>query len=528
MFPYLLLSLIVIGYVVSIWKLFEKANRTPWHAFVPFLSTVIWLRMIGRPLWWGLFLLIPGVNVLMFWVLNYELARAFGKRTTMDVTLAVLFPFVFFPRLAFDPKICYKGAENGKNTPQAWYIGWRDALVYATIAATTLNLFTFQAYTIPSPSMEGSLLTGDRLLVSKLHYGPRLPNTPISVPFTHNRVPGSMVPSYLEWFSLPYMRLPGPGKINRNDPVVFNFPANDTFITEEELSSHTYHQFLTNMAWEMSNKAPDFESRKAPYLNRARKKLEREYGLGYRPVDKRENYVKRCVGLPGDTLRIVNRQLYINTHPVENPENLQFNYTFRLNRPFHLSGLCKQFGLREEDIRRVPPFDHWNVTLPLSPEKAKQIGQFSNVTEVSVQNHPPGYDYGKDETYPQYCPIFPNAPTFDWSVDNFGPLIIPEKGKTVRLTPTNLPLYRRIIHVYEAHDLKVINGQIFIDGKVASHYTFEMDYYWMMGDNRHHSADSRYWGFVPEDHIVGKPVLVWFSKEKGRKIRWDRVFSWAK
>lgn len=524
MLPYVLVALIILGYFISLPKLFVKAGKKAWEGYIPIWRNIVWLEILGMPRWRVIFLLVPGVNVLMLWVMNYELARAFGKRKFLEVTEAILLPFLFFPRLAWSKNLKWQGPTNWEDIKKPAWMEWRDALVYATIAATTLNLFTFQAYTIPSPSMEGSLMTGDYLFVSKLHYGPRMPNTPLGVPFTANRLPGSMTPSYLEWFNLPYLRLPGFSEVKHNDPMVFNFPSNDTFIVDETLSGHNYYLLKTQMAWDMSGRSADFEQNKSAYLAQAHQELENEYGISTRPVDRRENYVKRCVGLPGDELAIVDRQLMINGEAAENPEGLQFKHWLEVNAPFG-DAVLQQHGIRPGDVNYIQQGDLTYAIIPARPAVAEELSRFPNVLSMEVQNLPSGFDYKQHPYHPQYNPMFPNEANYGWTEDNYGPIYIPEAGATVDLNLETLPLYRRIIEVFEGHTLAVDGETILIDGNEANTYTFDMNYYWLMGDNRHSSLDSRYWGFVPEDHVIGKPTLIWYSREDGQDVRWDRMFT---
>jgi signal peptidase I len=341
---------------------------------------------------------------------------------------------------------------------------WVDAIVFAVVAATFIRMFTIEAYTIPTSSMEKSLLIGDFLFVSKLSYGPRIPNTPLSFPFAHHTMPMTKnTKSYLDWIKWDYRRLPGFGKIKNNDVVVFNYPMED-----------------------------------------------------FRPVDKRENYIKRCIAIPGDTLLIVDKQVYLNSKANENPPEMQFAYNVQTDG----TGFNPK-NLKKLDITEGSPITNLGEwSLRMTKPVAEKVKEFDNVVSVEEAN------MGKD-VFADY--IFPHTPAYPWNVDNFGPLVIPKKGATVELTAKNLPIYERIITVYEGNELDTSTGKILINGKEATSYTFEMDYYFMMGDNRHNSADSRFWGFVPEDHIVGKAVFIWLSLDKNesffKKIRWSRLFS---
>jgi signal peptidase I len=368
--------------------------------------------------------------------------------------------------------------------------GWVEAIVFAVVMASLFHTFIFQMFTIPTPSMEKSLLVGDYLYVSKLTYGPKMPNTPISMPLLHNTMPFSQTgaKSYSEAIRLPYKRLAGLRPIERDDVVVFNFPAGDTVLLEN--LNVTYYD----------------EARIY-----GRNMLEKRFTIVSRPVDKRENYVKRCVALPGDSIRIVNTQLYVNGLKQKEISGQQQVYLVVTSTPFSFAALDKM-GISREHISYNAPTGEY--VMPLTADNLEQVRTMSNV--IDVQWLETGV-----ETFPH--------DGRGWTESNFGPLWIPARGATVQLTVENLPLYERIIDVYEDNDLRVEGDNIYINGVVTTSYTFKMDYYWMMGDNRQNSADSRYWGFVPEDHIVGKASFVWLSldKEKGLfdgKIRWNKMF----
>ena len=379
---------------------------------------------------------------------------------------------------------------------------WIEAIVFATVVATLIRIFFFEMYVIPTPSMEKSMLVGDYLCVSKVAYGPKMPNTPLSFPFVHNTMPLSQTKkSFVEWIKWPYHRLAGCGEVKRNDPVVFNFPEGDTVSLSYPADS--YYNALR-------------QYQRIYGAQRGRQMLLDE-GIVVRPVDKRENYVKRAVALPGDTILIRHSEMWINGEPQVDIPGKQYNYTVYTNGTAINPDHFEDMGIAQADIH----FDAGQgvyFMLPLTAANAERIRAMGNVTVVE-----------KSEAEGADPDIFPHDTAYAWNVDNFGPLWIPSKGATVELTVDNLPLYRRIIETYEGHQLEVKGDRIYIDGKETNRYTFAMDYYFMMGDNRHNSADSRYWGFVPEDHIVGKPSFVWLSldKEKGfpANIRWNRMFS---
>ncbi|MDR2882442.1 MAG: signal peptidase I [Alistipes sp.] len=377
---------------------------------------------------------------------------------------------------------------------------WIEAIVFAVVMASLIHIFVFQMFVIPSPSMEKSLLVGDYLYVSKVTYGPKMPNTPLSMPLVHNTMPFSEAgaKSYSEVIRRPYKRLAGLRPIERDDVVVFNFPAGDTVLLED--LNVTYYDVLRSYQRQLG-------------AAQGRALLESRYTIVARPVDKRENYVKRCVGLPGDTICIVASLLYVNGLAQKEISGLQQVYRIVTSAPFsHVVLDNMGITINPEDYDRLTG-EYW---MPLTDVNVQKMRSASNVVSVEKIGSVSG-------------DVFPNIGITGWTESDFGPLWIPSRGVTVTLTLDNLPLYERIIDVYEANDLEVRDGQIYINGAPANDYTFRMDYYWMMGDNRQNSADSRFWGFVPEDHIVGKASFVWLSLDKDKglfdgKIRWNRMF----
>ncbi len=400
-------------------------------------------------------------------------------------------------------------------------IEWVDALIFAVIAASLIRLFLIEAYTIPTSSMEKTLLAGDYLFVSKVSYGPKMPNTPISFPFAHNTLPLTQsTKSYLEWVKWPYNRLDGLGQVERNDIVVFNFPAGDTVILQ--MQDKDYYSIVRQYAHELKNR--DINNGEpvkslAQYKGTAREYIRQQYDVTTRPVDKRTNYIKRCVGLPGDTLKIEHSQVYVNSSEQPHFDKMQYNHYVKTNGTKINSVLLERMGINPNDIRYIPSSSLYQM--PLTRKNRKKISDFSNVVNVrKYENTSPGSVNHA---------IFPFDQDYPWTEDNFGPLYIPEKGKTIQLSMKNLPLYERVIGTFEDNDLEVRDSTIYINGQAADTYTFKMDYYFMMGDNRHNSADSRYWGFVPENHVVGKAVFIWLSINKyGNfldKVRWNRLFT---
>lgn len=400
-------------------------------------------------------------------------------------------------------------------------IEWLDALIFAVIAVTLINIFLFQNYRIPTGSMEKSLLIGDHLFVSKVAYGPRIPNTPIAFPFTQHTMPLTGGKSWSNLIQRPYKRLQGFGSVKRFDPVVFNFPAGDTVVLENQVTS--YYEIVRDHARQL--KSYDAMSGTASkdenfYYSAAREEVNSRYNIIYRPVDRRDNYVKRCVGIPGDTISIIDAVLHVNGEPVTGSKTEQTTYLVNTNGTRINPKAFERLKIYRSDQQMLSGSAY---ILPLTAENAAAIKGFANVTDITPMLERSG----------EFAPhIFPHNDSYRWNQDNFGPLWIPQRGATVAIDTANICLYDRIIDVYEENELKVENGSIYINGVKADSYTFKLDYYWMMGDNRHNSADSRYWGFVPEDHIVGTPKFIWLSLDKEakglRKIRLGRMFMKAR
>ena len=413
------------------------------------------------------------------------------------------------------------GAWKRTKNPQVRNVlEWVDDILFALVAVYFINIFIFQNYQIPSSSLEKSLLVGDYLFVSKLSYGPRVPNTPIAFPLVQNTLPFFNCKSYLDWPEWDYKRVKGFGHVKRNDIVVFNFPAGDTIALK--VQNPDYYSLVKDYG------------REAILLDKA------TFGdVIYRPVDKRENYVKRCIGMPGDTLEVRNNQVYIDGVAAKNPEKMQLKYLLETNgsmlseEQFRLLDISKAdramidgnnntslmafLGIKPNENGQYNPVYH----IPLTKKALETAKKLPIVKNVFVEPD----TFGGDTYYPVGYET-------GWSRDNYGPIWIPKKGATIPLTERNLALYKRCIVNYEHNNLEVKDGKVYINGKPETSYTFKYDYYWMMGDNRHNSADSRSWGFVPEDHIVGKPIMIWLSLDKDRSlfdggIRWNRMFRWV-
>ena len=413
----------------------------------------------------------------------------------------------------------WKEAER----PVKFVMSWVDALVFALVAVYFINQFFFQNYVIPSSSLEKSLLTGDYLFVSKVSYGPRIPQTPLTMPLTQHTLPVVECKSYLDWPHWDYRRVKGLGEVQLNDIVVFNFPAGDTLCSAPQYQAYDYYQMCYGIGYQLYPNRPDPDSLTAETRLRyfeaiyeagrqAIRQNPGEYGeVITRPADRRENYVKRCVGLPGQTLEIRNRIVYLDGQANKEPENVQYSYRVKLKQGIP-EELMEELGISMEDLTSLNTLGY----MPLTKHAVTVLQAHKDIVESVTIN-----------TDANDLEIYPLNGNKHWTRDNYGPIWIPKKGEKIRLTLDNIAIYERPIKVYEANDLQIRDGKIFINGQEAREYTFKMDYYWMQGDNRHNSADSRYWGFVPEDHIVGKPIFIWWSSDPDRHglggIRWSRL-----
>ena len=418
--------------------------------------------------------------------------------------------------------------------PIRWVMSWVDALVFALVAVYFINLFFFQNYVIPSSSLEKSLLTGDYLFVSKVSYGPRIPETPLTMPLTQHTLPLFQCKSYIEWPHWDYRRVKGLGKVELNDIVVFNYPAGDTITADLRHQAEDFYRNCYGYGYGLWEVRPNPDSlsyeQRMKYFNNLYQlgrnylqKNQQEFGeITTRPTDRRENYVKRCVGLPGQTLQIKNRIIYLDGKANKEPDNVQYTY-FVNPRPSIDDDVMKDLGITTEDMTC------WNSTTTIENGKSKP-GYMPLTKYAVVQLKKLGYEVTLNTDADEWD-IYPLNGNMHWTRDNYGPIWIPAKGKSIQLTMENLPIYERCIRTYEGNTLEVKDGKILINGKAATSYTFKLDYYWMMGDNRHNSLDSRYWGFVPEDHIVGKPIFIWWSSDPDRGgfsgIRWNRLFRFV-
>ncbi|MDR2407042.1 MAG: S26 family signal peptidase [Bacteroidales bacterium] len=472
--------------------------------------------------------------IFVIWDNNYCLLL--GEIVIFDIYISKIIP--------------WNGWKNSKNRTLRTIADWADAIIFALIAVYFINIFIFQMYKIPTSSLEKSLLVGDYLLVNKLSYGPRVPNTPLAFPLTHHTIPVINTKSYSDWPYWEYKRLKGLGPVKRNDIVVFNFPAGDTVALN--VQNRDYYELVYQLGWERIG-ANEQEFR--DIVDQSHYDLVYQFGwervntnkqvfgeVVYRPVDRRENYVKRCIGLPGDSLQIIDNMVYINGKQLPTPKNAQFNYIVETQGGFFTEKQFQKLKVSKEDrshslVNRVSDarqtFEMLGISpnengqtnpvyrLPLTQQAVELINKNNWAKSIHIEP-----DIFGGNTYPY------NYNT-GWTRDNFGPLWIPKKRETIALNKRNIALYKRCIVNYEGNTLRCDGNKVYINGNLANSYTFQYDYYFMMGDNRHNSLDSRCWGFVPEDHIVGQPVLIWMSIDKDRslldgKIRWDRLFRQAK
>ena len=518
---------IQVVHFLGTFRLYQKAGRKSWEAIVPVYNAIVLMQIIRRPKWWVILLFVPIINLMMFPVIWVETLRSFGRNRSIDTILGILTLglYIFIPN--FDSKTTYD--KDRDLNSKTWFGEWISALLFAIIAATLVHSYFIQPYIIPTGSLEKTLLIGDFLFVSKFHYGARTPTSAVSFPMVHDTIPIIKKRSYLKKPQLPYFRIPGFQDVKRNDIVVFSWPA-DT----------------------------------------VRKFFVREKGV-QKPIDKKSNYVKRCVGTPGDSLEIINGFVHINGEKSILPDRAKTQYTHYgynskgVSSRKLLNAGYKDFtrkyrieNITQERYNALQPYilgrlsDDINNFIVITPSagippkvlgelrlSAKELLDAKKDLTLTIAEAKEILNTGIVDSIVQKVTrtkrantnFFPNAIPYNWNEDNFGPILIPKAGMTVEINEKTLPLYKKIIREYEKNELTKEGASIFINGKETTSYTFQQDYYWMMGDNRHRSEDSRYWGYVPEDHVVGKPVLVWFSIEgindgiKNWRIRWDRIMT---
>jgi signal peptidase I len=461
------------------WKLYQKAGRKSWEAAIPVYNSIVLMKIINRPTWWTVLLFIPIINLIMFPVIWVETLRSFGKKSSNDTLLGIATFGLYIYYVNYTQEVVYHADRSTNATTKVG--DTVSSLLFAVIVATFVHTYFIQPFTIPTASLEKSLLIGDFLFVSKMNYGARVPMTTIAAPMVHDTLPLVHTKSYLKLPQLPYFRFPGFEKIKNNDIVVFNWPG-DTVVK--------------------------FFDKTGPRVDK--------------PIDKKSNYVKRCLGIPGDSLKIIDGIVYVNGKKLILPERAkpQFSYVVVYDKktPIDIEELLHDLKINAADAPGAMNQNNDSLYFPAvtaeSAEKLKHITGFTSVTRYI--NKKPDLS------------VFPHSKP--WNIDNYGPIYIPQEGKTVLLDLVSLPLYKRIITEYEGNKLELKGNDIYINDKKVTTYTFKQNYYWMMGDNRHRSEDSRYWGYVPENHIVGKPIFIWMSwnsEGKGilNKIRWERLFT---
>lgn len=469
--------LVQVVHFIGTWKLYVSAGRKAWEAAIPVYNAIVLFKIIGRPTWWTILLFLPIINLILFPVVWVETLGSFGKNSTLDKVLGIATFGLYIAYVSYTQKLNYNADRSAE--PVNKTADTVSSLLFAIVVATFVHTYFIQPFTIPTSSLEKSLLVGDFLFVSKVNYGARTPMTTVALPMVHDTIPLTKKKSYLNWPQLPYFRIPGFQSVERNDIVVFNWPVDTVY------------------------------------------KFRDQSGLRVdKPIDKKSNYVKRCVGVPGDQLEIKDGIVFVNGKELILPERAkpQFSYKVALDgkTPIDFEYLLKDMDITDGagfmDAEKRDTLFIAALTAA-NAERLQHIPGITGVQKIISKEVEPG--------------IFPHINK--WNRDNFGPIYIPQQGKTVALNLETLPFYKTIITDYEKNDLKVTGSEIRINGKITTSYTFQQDYYWMMGDNRHNSEDSRYWGYVPENHIVGKPIFIWMSWDsnaKGmKKIRWERLFT---
>ncbi len=523
----LFIAIVQLIHFFGTWKLYQKAGFKSWQAAIPVYNAIVLMQIINRPKWWVVMLFIPIINLIIFPVVWVEIARSFGKNSTTDTLLTLLSFGLYIYVINYRDQSDY--IENRSLQPRTAFGEWFSSILFAVVIATLVHTYFIQPYIIPTGSLEKTLLTGDFLFVSKYHYGARVPQTAVSFPMVHDTIPVVRIKSYLKNPEIPYMRLPRLQKIKRNEIVVFSWPAD------------TVRQFFKKEA-----------------------KVDK-------PIDKKSNYVKRCVAIPGDTLEIIDGIIHINGEQTVLPDRAKplYGYTaysktgisarelikqgindlkrrFRIENDITQQQLNALFAnkinvIRQGDMliaitgsRGIPRSLIRKERLRVTELRETKKTVFLTLDEANSLTNNISLDSlvrNINQTKTYNTNFFPNDIRYNWNEDNFGPIVMPKQGITVVITRDNIALYKKLIRDYENKSLEEINGTYYIDGKATDTYTFEKDYFWMMGDNRHRSEDSRFWGFVPDNHIVGKPIFIWMSIDgindgiSNWKVRWDRVFT---
>ena len=491
--------LVQVIHFLGTWKLYIKAGRKAWEAAIPIYNAIVLMKIINRPPWWTLLLFIPIVNLIMFPVIWVETLRSFGRNSNIDTFLGVCTFGLYIYYINYTQDVTYISDRSLK--PRTAAGEWISSILFAVVAATIVHTYAMQPFTIPTSSLEKTLLVGDFLFVSKFHYGARMPMTAISFPMVHDSIPVIGTKSYLDQPQLPYFRLPGFQKIKRNDIVVFSWPT-DTLID----------------------------------INRPGK------GFKVKPLDKKSNYVKRCVGVPGDELQIKDGYVYINGEQNVLPDRAKLQFRYKI--------ISKNSFVKTDNKGRYTNqpsafvSSHFNISdiyisdIDRENKIITHIAQMTDEAYEKVKNNPNVIEVEKltEEEGVWNQSVYPQDPRFNWNTKYFGPITIPKAGTTINISVENISLYTRIIEVYEGSEFGINNKislsgtQVMLNSKQITKYTFLQDYYWMMGDNRDNSQDARMWGLVPFNHVVGKPVFIWMSWDTNangimNKIRWDRMFT---
>ena len=564
---YIFLALVLSSFF-GLSKLFLKSGIDSWKAFVPIYNFYLLAKLLNKPSWWCLIMIVPGVNIIMYGVYGFNVARAFNKPSNQDLLFASILPYIFFVKLGYDDTAKFVGLSKFEIEPSKLIKNWVDPIIFAVIAASIIRGYFIEAFTIPTSSLEKSLMVGDFLFVNKFAYGPKIPQTPLSFPFAHHTLPFSETKkSYLEWIKLPYFRLPGFGSVKNNDIVVFNYPDGDTVAIGDQNSS--YYELTRQLSYlikreDLNNsqvsKSDDFYYSKAwEYMNNSKNVFPWSnkpiVEIVARPPDKREHYVKRCVGIAGDKFEVRNSDIYINDTLQAMPKKAQHYFLVKCssrvfgeesnssNGRISLtnSALLDKLDIYASEVSvEAISKDTIVYKLNMPADVAADVKKIPDVVSVIRKAEQKGF---------REFTVFPHNNSYAWNNDFFGPLIIPKAGMTLPIDTHNLCLYKKILDTYDdgIHQVISQNGQVLYDQKPINSYTFKQDYYFMMGDNRHNSADSRSWGMVPYDHIVGSPFFVWFSMKysennpvsgksvisslfknsKDGKFRWERFLCYV-
>jgi signal peptidase I len=481
--------------------LFKKAGAPTRSAYIPFYNTWVIQELGGRPKHWVFWQLLPIAGWFITMAIYVEFVKNFGKFRLWEHALAALLPFFYFPAIGYDPATRFLGPAGARLHKKGKAREWVDAGVFAIVAATLIRTFVFEAYVIPSGSMEKTLLVNDYLFVSKFAYGPRIPLTPLAIPFVHNTLPIGDRKSYLDWPKLPYIRWFA-SPVKRGDCVVFNLPIGDTVINLPEYQSlRPYYDVIRALGNGNSDSGRQIVLKDPD-----------QYPLIMRPIDKEENYIKRCVAIPGDTLAIKDHVVFIDGQAQPFPTESQTWYRVRTKgQPLDETVLKEEYNLDIANSEEFQTTDHPNEYRMMLNIKGRDAMQRSGLaTSIMIETD-------------SSLGVFPYSPLFHWDLDDYGPLFVPRSGSTIALTAGTYALYERVIRVYEDNEFSMQAGRFYLNGQEVRQYTFKNNYYWMMGDNRHNSQDSRFWGFVPEDHIVGKAAVIWMSWGNG--VRWSRLFK---